>query len=372
MQDTQKTADKSHCKNCDAYLPVHHNYCSNCGQRDRDAKVSFWNLFRDVIEAVFSFDSKMLRTLRGLFVPGRLTVAYFRGQQQRYYRPFRLFFVLAVIHFALIGLVGFDSLRELIKKGVLNQSEQAFRHKFVEEADSLKSVVLAQHEGIPEVSAALDTLTNRLDVSSGQEKSYFVPFEAGQLNGSILAGLVEADEVPERGIPISDMLALTPKEVIQKHKVEGFWEQLQVAQASKVLSEGASVPEYLLGKLVWTVLLTIVASGLVLKLLYLRRRRFLVEHLIFALHYHAFAFLLMSLAMLLTVANDYLRWIPELHSPIPLAFTGLVIYLYVAMRRVYGQGWGKTFVKYTIFNFAYLFVFILAITLTLVASLLIY
>jgi hypothetical protein len=73
-----------------------------------------------------------------------------------------------------------------------------------------------------------------------------------------------------------------------------------------------------------------------LALLYLRQRRHFVEHLVFGLHLHAFAFLLMGLCLL---------------SPTPWVWPGALLvagfYLYLALRRVYGQGRGKTLAKFT-------------------------
>ena len=66
----------------------------------------------DFFESILNIDSKIFKTLGALFIPGKLTEAYFRGQQKRYVPPTRLFFVMAVIHFAVLGYLAFGQLED--------------------------------------------------------------------------------------------------------------------------------------------------------------------------------------------------------------------------------------------------------------------
>ena len=100
------------------------------------------------------------------------------------------------------------------------------------------------------------------------------------------------------------------------------------------------------------VLLPIMAF--VLKALYPLSRRYYVEHLLFFVHFHSFFFLILILMILLRRFNSAL--------PIPEIIGGLVIvaasfyipvYLFVSMRRVYGQGRLMTTLKYIVLTVAY-------------------
>ena len=99
-----------------------------------------------------------------------------------------------------------------------------------------------------------------------------------------------------------------------------------------------------------------------LKLMYLRTRRLYVEHLIFLLHVHAFAFLLLSLLVLAQ---------PWVHRPWPASLAGLVLLVYVlaAMRVVYKQGWPKTVIKFGLLFFGYVSLLSLCIAGTALAAL---
>jgi hypothetical protein len=99
------------------------------------------------------------------------------------------------------------------------------------------------------------------------------------------------------------------------------------------------------------ILLLPVFAG-ILKVLYIRRKYYYVEHLIFAIHVHCFAFLLLSIV---TVVNNLVL--------LSDAFVGyfyfvFLLYFYFAVKNMYGQKWGRTFVKFNLLGMTYsLFLF---------------
>lgn len=81
---------------------------------------------------------------------------------------------------------------------------------------------------------------------------------------------------------------------------------------------------------------------LLLKIMYRKRYRF-AQHFIFALNYHSFVYLLKSIELLiqkLILGGDKFAFSPA------LALTP--IWLFLAMKIVYKQSYGKTFLKFTI------------------------
>src|SRR5690606_19705106 len=97
-----------------------------------------------------------------------------------------------------------------------------------------------------------------------------------------------------------------------------------------------------LQRLPTAVFLMLPAFALLLKLLYVRRKRYYVEHFVFGLHTHAFTFLMFTI-MLLGRTN----WI---RLPATL---WMLAYFFLAMKRYYGQGWLKTTLKYIVLFNAY-------------------
>lgn len=72
-----------------------------------------------------------------------------------------------------------------------------------------------------------------------------------------------------------------------------------------------------------------------LKLLYVRTGRLYYDHVIFALHFQSFLFLLIFVVWVLSWISSYVYW----------GLATVPVYLFVAMRRVYGQGRLLTFTK---------------------------
>lgn len=92
------------CRNCGAV--VSGDYCAQCGQETRLQLPTFPAFMREAAGRYVAFDGRMWRTLWGLIArPGFLTREYLQGRRRRYIRPARLFLVLYLMLFALIGLV---------------------------------------------------------------------------------------------------------------------------------------------------------------------------------------------------------------------------------------------------------------------------
>jgi hypothetical protein len=98
----------------------------------------------------------------------------------------------------------------------------------------------------------------------------------------------------------------------------------------------------------------------VMYLLYLGSGRYYVEHLLFVVHFHAF-FFLAGLAILLLQIGARLAGDTGLSGVLTAAENALIVavviylpvYLYRAMRRVYGQGRVVTLAKYFSLGVAY-------------------
>ena len=93
--------------------------------------------------------------------------------------------------------------------------------------------------------------------------------------------------------------------------------------------------------------------ALLLKLLYVRKKVYFVDHAIFTLHYHSFIFLLLTLVML----PGLFFTIPYLY---PLTFLLILVYLLVALKNVFRQSWSKTSLKFTMLVLLYTFFGIIA------------
>tara|TARA_R110002049_G_scaffold2960_4_gene23856 strand:- start:6319 stop:6984 length:666 start_codon:yes stop_codon:yes gene_type:complete len=85
---------------------------------------------------------------------------------------------------------------------------------------------------------------------------------------------------------------------------------------------------------------------LFLKLLYIRRKFNYVDHLIFVFHTQTVFFMLLTILYLISFFTDVEHaWV---------FFVLFLIYLIIAMKKFYNQGYIKTFTKFLMLNFVYL------------------
>lgn len=88
------------CPNCDSAMPDMAVYCSNCGQKYTTGRIKLKALLAEFFEAVFNIESRAVKTLGAIFIPGKLTNEYFRGRHRTFASPLRLFLLTAILHFA--------------------------------------------------------------------------------------------------------------------------------------------------------------------------------------------------------------------------------------------------------------------------------
>ena len=91
--------------------------------------------------------------------------------------------------------------------------------------------------------------------------------------------------------------------------------------------------------------------ALLLKLAYIRHDVYYAEHLVLALHNHSFLFIALTVGIPLDGAGESLGLIGELlDSGLEL---WIVVYLFISLRRVYGQSYPKTLLKYVLLALGY-------------------
>jgi Protein of unknown function (DUF3667) len=116
-------------------------------------------------------------------------------------------------------------------------------------------------------------------------------------------------------------------------------------------------------RLQWMILLCVPIYAGLLKLIYLRNARPYLAHLVFAFHLHSAFFVCALVQTLLGLVSkvphlDWVNWVAGLLG------LWLVVYLFLAQRKVYGQSWGATALKFIGLYCAYAVVLLFAVTAT--------
>ena len=303
-----------HCLNCGR--PTDDNFCARCGQENEDETVALKLLLSDLLSDLASFDSRLFRTLVPLLArPGFLTNEYNAGRRVRYLSPFRLYLTLSVLFFVLLPLTHHGTLFQ-VNDG---PAAQAGGREAVKEADA----------DVKEANAEMKDAGVNVNI---------VPPDAG--GGTILLGgrKYDAAHLPKT-VAEYDARQRDPH---APHDSRA--RQYLLRQIIKVRQSPHSLSQALLDYIPKMMFVLLPGFALSLKLIYLRSRRLYIEHLIFALHLHAFMFLLLALTLLIRV--------PLFEDAAAVA---LLVYPLIAMRVVYRQGWGKTFIKYSLLALNYIF-----------------
>lgn len=112
--------------------------------------------------------------------------------------------------------------------------------------------------------------------------------------------------------------------------------------------------------------------ALILKMLYPLSKRYYMEHLILALHTHAFIFVMLMLWIPLDMLDSHRGlpgWVESTVSLlVTLLFLWIVVYLFLCQKRFYQQSWPMTIYKYLLTGLLYNVMTIIGIIGLLLAS----
>ncbi len=330
------------CLNCGTRLRG--QYCGTCGQRSRSRLISLWELISDAFGDLFELDSRLWQTLIPLLGrPGRLTRDYLEGRRARFMPPFRMYLVLSLLFF----LVAFFDPREELGLLFEPQPETTTEEESAEEEAAAGAAVAEAMDEVNEVLEELEAdgiivggdLPEDLDIAADEFR-----FELG----------TEIESDGECNFDASDLEDL-PGWLARRLTVE----RLQRICEQTRLDDGRALVDNLIDNIPAALIVLLPLMALVLKALYPLSKRYYVEHLLFFVHFHAFFFLLLSLQILFARLGGALAF-PEPIVVLTLVFSSFYVpvYLFVGMRRVYGQGRIVTFLKYVVLLTAYLAGFI--------------
>ncbi len=344
------------CPNCGHPFNPDDRYCAHCGQKHYPGRLTLWDFFNEFAESLFNVDSKIFRTFFALFVPGKLTRAFIEGRRRRYVHPLRLFLVTALIFFAALNFIMLQDSGEDLKRLSDARLETSYRDFFIAEMDSLRRQLPWQLQQDAEAGMALDSMQKYLDVN--QNEGYHHLLKVTWPKGFLSLPKMDQIEVSHQEYYLGD-----PDALLERHQINDWPSRLLNRQMMKLNKNPGQFSTFILGHFSWMLLLMMPALAGVLKLLYIRRDFYYPEHLVFLFHTHSLVFVALSLAMLVDAFDGVFS---------ALTWVGIIVFLYLALRGVYGQGWFRSLVKFSLMVISYLLLFGLFLTLNLLISALIY
>lgn len=285
-------------------------YCPSCGQRAHLHDLSFKFMIGHFFEAFINFDKKFFRSLRDIWVPNKINKEFLTGGRSIYVNHLRFFFLSLVIFFGLLTLNIKD--KPFLQSDI---NEKAVLYKAKNEFDSIK------------VNFAEDCSIEILD---SMERKLF----SGDLH-------VNKAYMTIGGTSIShyDAYNLSIDSIYTKYKVEDTWQKLLFARAIKVNNDGGSALKFVIGNMLWGIILLSLIMALFLKLIYFRHHSYYIEHVFHMINYHCVAVLSISLVL---ICNLFMKI-----GVAPYLIMGFlsVLYLIYSLKSYYHQGWLKTIIK---------------------------
>lgn len=304
------------CDNCGANVPG--RFCGTCGQRLEPPVHSLWHFIGVAAEDVTHADSRLWRTLAALlFMPGLLTREFLEGRRARYLPPVRLYLVLSVVFFVVLSATGHtpDEAR------VTPETRAGL-------AEARQAAQQARAAGAPLVVIATPVAAGATPAASAKPAT-----PPAHTTYSALEG----DQEHCKLIRYDGPWQATLQPLLMRSC-------MQAAQ-----DHGRSLVQSFLHNLPRAMFLFLPLLAGVMMLLYWHPRHYYVEHLLFWVHNHAFAFLVVLLAVglsaLLPFAAPLFGWVTALY---------IAWYLYRSMRVMYGQGRMRTVAKLGVLSFVYL------------------
>lgn len=306
------------------------NFCPECGQKNSELKIGFGTLVLDFLGDVFTFDSKIFKSLWYLVSkPGLLTKEFNDGKRARFIPPLRMFLILGVLTFSLFSAL-YDPAGEVA---------QGFKDATLDSRSSTSKINIERnHEKEKELSEGL--------TDEGSENT--IHFTSTLLTDAQIDTLLSKVK--------NDSLSV--EQVVDSLHLESFPAKVIATQVAKVARSGPrGFVSWVINNFTLVVLFMVPLFALLLKLLYLRKKHVYMDHLIFSLHQHS----LIYVAMLPLIFIGA-RWLA-----LVLFLIVLPAYTFFAMQRVYGESVFNTLWKQLFSGVSYAFVsiFVLAFFLLL-------
>jgi len=339
-----ETTTETSCLNCDRALSAQDSFCPNCGQKTSD-DLTFGVLFNNTISNYFSYDARFLKSFVPLvFKPGFIAKEFVKGRRLKYLHPAQYYLFVSVIFFFLFSIstrTNTENVDTMLEKGLENSrnfSIDSLEPRKIDSIEFAKALSILENSNI-EMNEDEQMLLDSLKANGGNFSASFNTIDGMRIGQNEMRKL---DSLIEIGAPNSEKLA-----IFGVDEETGVIGKFMAKQSLKFYeSSGKGILNVFYDTIPISMFFLIPIFALILKILYYKRTRF-AHSMVFSFYYFTFLFIVLSLMLLVNMIveiPDGIDWLLGLST---------LIYLWISLRRFYGQGYFLSFIKLGILTFIY-------------------
>ncbi|MEX0274391.1 MAG: DUF3667 domain-containing protein [Flavobacteriaceae bacterium] len=350
------------CLNCGHPLDMGDRYCPFCSQANSTKKLTLRDFLDEFLSSLISYDSRLAKTLGALlWRPGKITRDYINGRRICYTNPFRFLLSLGIIYFLLIG---YSSNFEKI-----NRAGAGEREDMLEKIGDLPpgsvnitkyAVEIGQEQDSLQVSGSLSKLREKRDKKDStilaDPKAYFKKTPKTGF-GNKLEHKQDFFYAALRKDTLYEF-----DEFQEKYGIESSFDTKMAFAMAKgslgVQRQPGTFLNKVLARLPFATFFFLPVFAIFIMLAYIRKKHTYTDHLVFSFHNQSLMFILLIISYLVDA-------IFKVNSA-AIFILIFAVYLFIAMKRFYKQGFFKTGLKYIFLNgiFITLALFFAALILT--------
>lgn len=309
--------------------------------------------------------------------PGKVSRDYIAGKRQRYSNPFRFYLTVSILFFLIIGLtttknkyenlakISNEDISKVIRKdsvstldeskkdikitqekidSIVKNLDDKLKESIIQIPESARKKILAEVEKQARDSTEVQEIDNNLnfDFAGYTKLSDFADYVRKHPDSKVDVGL---DSLSYEKNFTNRFLFTKTKSLYSLTKNQESKDQF----FSKVLSYGSIA-----------IFIFLPLFTLFLKFFYIRRKYTYIDHLIFVFHSQTVFFMLFTIFLLLKLGS--------LNPKIWVFLVLFLLYLIIAMKKFYGQGYLKTILKFLLLNLSYIIVGGIGVTFLFIIS----
>ena len=345
------------CFSCDAALKG--LFCSECGQKNDNYRRSIFSLIADLFGSIFSLESRIWRTWGNLlFRPGKVAREFSDGRRMFWSSPVRVYLAMSIILFGFMGVTGTHLLsidldvtrKDNIEKPVAELTKDDLEMKWATQFFETQRQIDARNKDrdFELIEKWLGTEPSRqaeraIEAATTAVEGAVIPADAQEGLQEVSQELGIGGETDSNG---NFNLTINGKKLDSERATElvtGFIKNPAVLTASF----NKWLPRLMFIMMPFTMLLGAV-------FIRDREKGLLFDHLVHAAYIHAVAFFLLFAGILLSkVISGGVVF--------QAIFIGLLIYLPLSLKRMFGRGWFKTLLTSYSVGFVYLIIISIAL-----------